>query len=108
MGYCTRYYLDVHKGNLQIKEILNSISEKDFEGLNYAVGVDGDCLDEVKWYEHETDMRKLSLQFPEIVFVLNGEGEENDDTWYKYFKNGKMQDCYAEITYDEFDESKLK
>lgn len=106
MGYETRYYLDVREGDLQIDEILKTNS--DFIGLDYAILEDGDCCDSVKWYGHEADMRSLSEKYPNIVFVLHGEGEENDDVWYKYFKNGKMQSCYAKITFDEYDENKLR
>lgn len=108
MAYCTGFTLDVHEGDLDIKTILESPEAEGFEGLDYAIGTDGDRLDDVKWYYHEEDMKDLSLKFPEIVFVLRGEGEDNDDTWYKYFKNGKMQSCYAVITFDEYDESKLR
>jgi hypothetical protein len=68
----------------------------------------GECTDSVKWYGHEEDMKKLSLKFKDTVFCLRGEGEENKDMWYKYFKNGKMQECYAQITFEEYDESKLQ
>lgn len=107
MGYSTCFTLKVHEGNKTINEVLEDIGEK-FEGLYYAVDENGDTSEGVKWYEHEDDMRYLSKLYPSEVFVLYGEGEENDDTWYKYFKNGKMQSCYAKITYDEFDESKLR
>ena len=63
--------------------------------------------EERKWYEHDKEMIELSKQFPETVFCLYGNGEENGDTWYKYYKNGKSQYCPAKITYDEYDESKL-
>lgn len=107
MGYSTNYYLDVHEGELGISEILDSVGE-DFNGLFYAVGLDGDTIDEVKWYSHEVDMIGLSLLFPNIVFELHGEGEDNDDVWNKYFKNGKMQICKAKVTFDKYDESELR
>ena len=77
---------------------------------------DDDCMcdfylsnDEAsKWYDHEKDMLEMSKEFPEIVFCLHGEGETNEDLWYKYFKNGKIQRCRAKIVYDEYDEAKLE
>lgn len=107
MGYYTSYELKVLEGDLTIQEILEQVGSE-FEGLNYAIDEDGDCLSECKWYEHEAEMKSLSEKFPDIVFSLHGEGEESEDVWYKYFKNGKMQECYAKITYDEYDESKLR
>jgi hypothetical protein len=108
MGYSTNFYLEVKDGELGISEILQSLNEDEFDDLFWAIDEDGDTRDEAKWYNHEKDMVRLSLKFPDVVFELRGEGEENDDMWYKYFKNGKMQSCYAKITYDEYDESKLK
>ena len=35
-------------------------------------------------------MLKLSLEFPEYVFILDGEGEESGDIWRSFYKNGKM------------------
>jgi hypothetical protein len=64
--------------------------------------------EQCKWYESDEDMKKISKKYPLTIFVLEGEGEESGDLWKKYFLNGKMQEAKAKITYDEFDEKKLK
>jgi len=69
--------------------------------------IKGSLEDSCKWYDHETDMKRLSEQFPNVVFTLNGRGEESGDVWVKYFKNGKMQSSKAEIKLDTFDPKKL-
>ncbi len=61
-----------------------------------------------KWYNHETEMKCLSEKFSTVLFILKGKGEEAGDLWIKYFKHGKMQVCKVIITYDPFDEGKLK
>ncbi len=61
-----------------------------------------------KWYGHEKDMKAFSRHFPDLVFKLEGRGEEPGDLWVKYFKNGKMQRCHAKITFAPFDENKLE
>jgi hypothetical protein len=108
MGYYTRFNLSVVEGDLTIQDVLASVNEDNFTHLFWAVEEDGESRDESKWYGHEEDMIRLSLLYPDVVFKLHGEGEENDDMYDKYFKNGKMQSCYAKITYDEYDESQLK
>ncbi len=107
MGYYTNFNLTTI-GNSDIAEILAQIPEEEFEDKFYAIDECGDCNCEAKWYEHETDIRELSLKFPEVVFVLSGEGEEKDDIWKKYFQNGKMQVCRAEILFPVYDEKLLK
>ena len=64
--------------------------------------------EECKWYEYEGDMKWLSKEFPTVLFTLKGTGEESGDLWVRYFKGGKVQTCQAKITFDEFDEKKLK
>lgn len=61
-----------------------------------------------KWYDWEEDMCILSKRFPEILFCLHGNGENNDDLWVAYFFEGKCQYCPAVITYEDFDPSKLR
>lgn len=99
MGYYTRYTLEVNDetyGMIDHKEKISKIS-----------GYNNPFDDEVKWYGHEGDMKKYSKLNKGILFKLIGEGEESNDLWIKYFKDGKMQVCKARITYDEYDESKL-
>lgn len=61
-----------------------------------------------KWYECFEDMKDFSLKFPGVVFKMHGEGEETGDLWDAYFKNGKGQECRADIIYPDYDEEKLK
>jgi hypothetical protein len=67
-----------------------------------------DTLDPCKWYDHERDMKSFSKVFPGILFTLHGIGEEPNDQWYKYFKDGKMQIAKAQISFEPFDPKKLK
>ena len=116
MGYYTRYELEVTtpllndymhhqcygavKGDLlkafEEIDILDSVFDENFESC-----------DTVKWYEHEEDMKRISKQFNSLLFILSGEGEENLDSWRKYFLNGRMQVCRAKVAYDSYDEKKL-
>lgn len=101
------YNLSTHEDSvLGIQEVL--LWAKDFDGLYYAIDEVGEPVESVKWYEHEEDMLNLSIQFPNVIFILKGEGEEAGDIWYKYFKDGKLQQAPGKITFDEYDESKLE
>jgi hypothetical protein len=64
--------------------------------------------DEMKWYEHEDDMKNFSKLFPKVLFTLEGTGEEAGDMWVKYFQNGKMQVAKAKIEFEPYDPKKMK
>lgn len=111
MGYETRFGIEwTLNSPPEIVEIAGQIFKefREEKELDYIFDEDGFANDTAKWYEHEEDIRELSRLCPEAVFVLYGEGEEAGDIWYKYFKNGLMQMCEAQITYEDYDESKLK
>lgn len=108
MGYSTFYnlYITENTSKKTNEEIIKEFRDS-CEGAKDSFDADGGCQYEAKWYSHEKDMAAFSKKHPDVVFELYGEGEGKDDTWYKYFKNGKMQFCPAIINYDKYDESKL-
>lgn len=125
MGYETRFKLGIMEniGKYKIEDIIRYMKKQhkkedayypfkyDFEDLEYDEArsdFEFDLSDGWNWYNHETEMLDLSREFKDVVFVLYGEGHNNGDMWYKYFKNGKMQSCPAKITFDDYDESKLE
>lgn len=97
MGYNTYYGL-----------LVDDIRSPEHE-LALTKMADYDVFEEsCTWYEHEVDLKEYSAKFPNQLFRLRGEGEEPLDVWIKYFKNGRMQRCPAKVTFDDFDEFKLK
>lgn len=104
MGYYTRYEIDVIEGsNDLIRELIDESEEAEF-----AIDVDGDTLNESKWYHHVDELIEFSKKHPEALIRLSGEGEENNDLWHEYYKNGKTQMCKAEIVYPEFNPKLLE
>lgn len=96
MGYYTGYKLTTSEEyDLHYKQIgIESGYSNPFE-------------DTIKWYEHESDMRSYSKKYPDVLFTLNGEGEESGDIWIEYYKNGLMQRTKAKLMFDKFYPSKL-
>lgn len=72
----SEWYLD------EARELFEEITVDDKEG---------------KWYEYEEDMIRLSKQFPDFTFVLEGRGEERPDWWVGSWENGIGSVHYAEI-----------
>ncbi|MCY9052493.1 hypothetical protein MOE90_02145 [Bacillus spizizenii] len=104
MGYYTDYKLEIDPEPIGLLKYLTKNDLLD-SYLFYALTDRGS---EMKWYDHEDDMKDISKAFPEALFTLNGDGEESGDVWRKYFKNGKMQTCRAGIVFDEYDEKELR
>ena len=99
MGYYTRHKLTVIGGT----DCTINHEKKISELADYI-----NCFDnDIKWYDNEEDMKEYSLQHPEIIFLIDGKGEESGDIWKAYFKKGKMFKTKAIMTFEEFNESKL-
>lgn len=102
MGYYTDFNLtnDSFIDGEGIAEALSEISGYPWTSRLEMYGV--------KWRNHEKDMRALSKKFPDVLFTLEGEGEESGDIWKQYHKNGLCQHAKAEIVFSPFDAAELK
>ena len=72
----------------------------DIEDVTGGLVKQGYSEDIIKWYNHTEDCRKLSMKFPNLLFVVEGIGEYSDDRWREYFLNGKTH--YMEPEWPEF------
>ena len=114
MGYYTWFYMKAKhiKSREEYEKIIETLKTNEiyahdntygiFESSEYYEGcgvATFSVCDEHKWYDHEYDMMKISKLFPDVIFCLSGEGEEKEDMWHKYFHNGKVEECRAEIIY---------
>ena len=109
MGYYTRYELVPLDSVLDVKDIIEKIREvrgaddEVAETLEYVLNEGS-----TKWYEHDEDMKAVSLLFPGVLFELSGEGEESGDLWRTYYKDGKMQHSPANTSYPPYNEALLR
>ena len=95
MGYYTNYTITADK-------VLPDDFEYQFTEITDYYFYDGKL--EGKWYDCEDDMINISKLYPNILFTVEGEGEESGDIWRQYFKNGKNHRIEPEIVWPEFDE----
>ena len=135
MGYYTNYTLTVD--NSQVKDEVEKTKQSEIEEIQQSnisdelkkrlikdvektyqtsVVTQNDVIDHLtynpfndqcKWYEHTEDMCRVSKKYPNVIFSLYGNGEEDGDMWVEYFMNGKFQVEKAVITYADFDPEKL-
>ena len=109
MGYYTDYSLEVK--NLKNREEFDSLVEslKEIEIIGYALDegtyYDSEqyayfsCSESARWYEHDDDMRRISRKLPHVTFMLEGDGEDSEDKWRTYYKDGDWEVCHARIEY---------
>ncbi len=118
MGYQTNYTLKAElliggkpaelKDDSPLLEVIKQLREEN-EEARYSLADKGRSSgNDSRWYGHEKDMKAFSAKHPNILFTLNGGGEEAVDQWNKYFLNGKCQVAKAEIQIAPFDPAKLK
>jgi hypothetical protein len=108
MGYYTWHELEVYDIDMNF---LDEETEKHMVLISTKVLGDPNNSDlfndHMKWYECEKDMLKHSIEYPDYIFRLYGEGEERDDNWIHYYKNGKIEKYIGEIVFSKFEISKL-
>lgn len=62
-----------------------------------------------QWRDEESEMRAASAAHPELLFTLDGNGEEQGDVWRSYYHAGKAQHWrMPTIKPDPFDATKLE
>jgi hypothetical protein len=44
-------------------------------------------------------MKCFSKKYPKLIFVIDGNGEDFDDIWKHYFRNGEDQYIRAELVF---------
>lgn len=102
MGYYTYFSIEARDASdADMPKIVDSLRRKGVIG--YAVDENLDGLDAVKWYEEERDMTEVSIEFPHVYFIVNGEGEDREDIWEHHYRNGMFQELYASLVFPELD-----
>jgi len=116
MGYNTYHKLETKDATKEQDEKLLKM----FEDAEDEYGKDWDWTvaefngtdigESAKWYESDEDMKILSSreEYKNVLFILDGEGEESGDIWKNYYRNGMQCKLKAKITFDDFDESQLE
>lgn len=96
MGYLTKYTLiecDVPDDDFEdFLDAIDKIAHRDLVGYHVKD----------KWYDHEKPMLALSMEFPDCIFTLEGEGEEHGDNWRKRFLNGEMEEIRPDTVWPPF------
>lgn len=109
MWYYTRHKLtidDVPKSKEKTnQEIYEEIKEDD--NMWYCFDWLDSLWEKVKGYNLEENMKEYSKKYPNKIFRIYWEWEENWDMWEEVFINGKSKREVAEIQIKKIDISEL-
>ena len=112
MGYYTSHEISVYQNDSELSEEkikdLTVSKFRELDVIGYAFTENLNTYDSVKWYNHQSHMKILSEYIKDVVFLLEGEGEESGDVWKEYWLNGRVQKCKARLEFDDFSVKKLK
>lgn len=110
MGYYTKFDLDVISGQSDPVELERFYQDQGNDKTfgSYDLPLDLNDSEPMKWYDWKKDMEALSMDYPNVLLVLSGEGEESGDIWKSYFMNGQSQVVKAKVVFDAPDFSSFK
>jgi len=95
MGYYTRYSIDIETLQMpSVDEVALILQEKTGYSVEYfreALTKGIGYSEEIKWYSVVDDMKDISRAYPNVMFRVEGRGENIGDEWVRYFVNGKVQ-----------------
>jgi hypothetical protein len=101
MGYHTYYNVNLIPDDRRM-EIIEDLRNT-YESARWGLDEHGYCNQDMSWYSWNEDIRKFSEKYPDVLFVVDGEGDDTEDLWISYFQNGKNQHVQARIIYDPYD-----
>lgn len=111
MGYHTDYIIVASPVTEEVYEKIDKVL-RTFNGYVESNGVDngvGEWTDaDDTWYDSRKHMIEVSRVFPEIHFVLYGEGEDRGDIWREHYIGGKYQCNGTSTLYAPFLPNKMK
>jgi hypothetical protein len=106
MGYYTWYSIEKVQGDPEVVAAFEADFENgniptEYGSLDQMFSASGDAHDSMKWYDRVEDMTNISIAYANTLFVVSGQGEDHDDVWREYYRNGVMERVYPIITYDD-------
>jgi hypothetical protein len=102
MGYYTRYELEItvygrgyEADGKEIEKVIKALKAYPFENGWAAddlvrLALNG-YSEPTKGYEFASALTAVSASFPDLLFELQGQGENMGDVWVEYFRAGKWQ-----------------
>lgn len=95
MGYYTYFELTMEcskEQEEQVKKYTDSFTEEDeHNGAWCLAELIQKGFVEAKWYEFDKEFPEFAKKFPDVLFIVYGDGEDRDDIWEARFKGNEME-----------------
>lgn len=93
----------------KIEEVCEFVlTSSGFEGLREVADFrEGDLVGWDKHWEPDDDLLPLSRRFPDVLFTLWGQNEEDEAPFKTYYLDGGLQHTLAELRFEPFDRRSL-
>ena len=102
MGYYTTFSLALEEGpREQYQRML-----EDIDAIMGDNGMSSCESINVKWYSYDTDIKALSLRYPDITSRVNGDGEDPYDLWQEFWRAGNR--LREQVQFARYEEIKDK
>ena len=90
MGYMTYFELEVRGEPSDVAQLTANAQKYSDENVFWEVNLMF-MRDQAswKWYSWEEDMIEFSSNYPNILFLLSGDGEDRGDVWFARIKDGE-------------------
>jgi len=89
-----------------ISNIIRNLRAR-YDEANEAFDENGEPTGWVSWSTIDEDVKDFSVMYPDFIFELTIEDNENRNESRYYFMDGKMQLCEVTIIYEAFNKDKL-
>jgi hypothetical protein len=107
MAYRPYFTIELNEDSLGIIEaVIDAIEEE----TGYLVVYQNELcctVYDVSWHNWDTELKEISLAFADTLFTITREGDDSNDKWIAYIRNGNMQWGHVVLFYPPLDEAKL-
>ena len=104
MGYYTFVSIEITDKDQKPVDLLTKYTVTQQLLQETDMPLDPDGTGSMKWYETPyRELLEFSKLYPDLIFCVNGSGEENSDIWEEYYWDGKSQRLEAEVVVPPFD-----
>lgn len=104
MGYVTDFTVNANFSKIEEekKELVELKVERTLRNHGYSITLGYTFSG--KWYDWRNDMIAISKEHPDVLFTVEGKGEESEDIWEAEFINGQHRTRTVKFVFPDWGE----